>query len=75
MKCLNFAVYKQHLRKSVRLQNKWVVFQSHSNSLDGNARPDDVTLKKLEFTNFNNVLGNTIEALKNAPGPSQLPLN
>ena len=75
VECLNSAVYKQHLHKSARLLNKWVTFQPHPNSLDGSARPDDATLKKLGFTDVNNALADTIEALKNAPGPSQLPLN
>jgi hypothetical protein len=74
VECLNSAVYKQHLRKTARLQNKWVVFQPHPNSLDGSARPDDATLKKLGFSDINNALADTIEALKNAPGPSQPPL-
>lgn len=75
VECLNSAVYKQHLRKSVRLQNKWVIFDPHLNSLDGNTRLDDVILKKLGFADVNNTLADTIEALKNAPGPSQPPLN
>jgi hypothetical protein len=75
VECLNSAVYKQHLRKSARLQNKWVTFHPHPNSLDRNARPDDAILKKLGFTDVNNALADTIEALKNAPGPNQPPLN
>lgn len=72
---LNSAVFKQYLRKSTKLQNKWVTFHPQSNSLDRNARPDDVTLKKLRFTDVNNALADTSEALKNASGPSQPPLN
>lgn len=75
VECLNSAVYKQHLNKSVRLQNKWVMFHPHPNSLDGSARPDEDTLKKLGFSDVNNALADTIEALKNAPGPSQPPIN
>ena len=75
VKCLNSVVFKQHLRKSARLQNKWVTFHPHSNSLDRNALPNDATLKKLKFTDVNNALANTIEALKNYLGPSQPPLN
>jgi hypothetical protein len=75
VECLNAAVYKQHLQKSVRLQNKWVTFHPHPNSLDGSSKPDEVTLKKLGFTDVNNALANTIEALKNATGPSQTPIN
>ena len=75
IECLNSAVYKQHVNKSARLLNKWVTFHSHPNSLDGSAKPDDATLKKLGFTDVHNALADTIEALKNAPGPSQLHLN
>ncbi len=75
VECLNSAVYKQHVNKSVRLLNKWVTFHPHPNSLNGSAKPDDATLKKLGFTDVNNALADTIEALKNAPGPSQPPLN
>ena len=75
IECLNSAVYKQHLNKTVRLLNKWVVFHPHPNSLDGSARPDEDTLKKLGFSDVNNALADTIEALKNAPGPSQPPIN
>ena len=75
IECLNSAVYKQHLNKSVRLLNKWVTFHPHPNSLDGSARPDEATLKKLGFADINNALADTIEALKNAPGPSQPPLD
>jgi hypothetical protein len=71
----NSAVYKQHLNKSVRLLNKWVTFYPHPNSLDGSAKPNEVTLKKLGFTDVNNALADTIEALKNAPGSNQTALN
>ena len=75
VECLNSAVYKQHVHKLIRLLNKWVTFHPHPNSLDGSAKPDDSTLKKLGFSDVNNALADTIEALKNVPGPSHLPLN
>jgi hypothetical protein len=75
IECLNTAVYKQHLNKSARILNKWVMFHPHPNSLDGSAKPEEATLKKLGFTDVNNALADTIEALKNAPGPSQPTLN
>ena len=75
IECLNSAVYKQHLNKSARIHNKWVMFHPHPNSLDGSAKPDEATLKKLGFTDVHNALADTIEALKNAPGPSHSPLD
>ena len=68
VECLNSAVYKQNLRKSVRLHYKWVEFQPHPNSLDGSAKPDNETLRKYGFMDVNNAIANTIEALQNAPG-------
>ena len=47
----------------------------HPNSLDGSAKPEKAILKKLGFRSVNNALADTIEALKNAPGPSQPLLN
>ena len=75
MNCINYVVYRQHLQKLARLQNKWVMFHPHPNTLDRSVRFVDVTLKKLGFTDINNVLADTIEALKNAPDLSQPPLN
>lgn len=74
VECLNSAVYKQHLRKLARLQNKWVEFQPHPNFLDRSMRPNDATMKKVGFTDFNNALVDTVEALENASSSNQLPL-
>jgi hypothetical protein len=68
VECLNSAVYKQNLRKSIRLQGKWVEFQPHPNSLDGSAKPDNETLRQYGFMDVNNAIANTVEALQNAPG-------
>ena len=75
IECLNSVVYKKHLQKSVRIQNKWVTFHPHPNFLDESTKPDEATQKKLGFMDVNNALAHTIEALKNAPSPSQTPIN
>lgn len=54
LECLNAAVYKQHVRKSAKICGKWIEFQPHPNSLDGSAKPDEETLKKLGFADVNN---------------------
>lgn len=74
VECVNATVYKRFLRKSVRLNGKWSEFQPHPNSLDGSARPDDATLRRLGFANIDTAMANTIEALQNAPNtaPKQL---
>lgn len=71
IECLNATVYKQFLRKSARLNGKWVEFHPHPNSLDGSARSDDATLKKLGFSDVHTATANTVEALQNAPGAAQ----
>ena len=71
IECLNSAVYKQNLRKSVRLQGKWVEFQPHPNSLDGSAKPDNETLRKYGFMDVNNAIANTVEALQNVAGSNK----
>lgn len=74
VECLNAYVYKQKVHKSARICGKWVEFQPHPNSLEGSVKPDEQTLKKLGFTDVNSALVNTVEALQNAPGPSERPL-
>ena len=69
VECLNAAVYKQYLRKSVRLYNKWIELQPHPNSLDGSSKPNEETLKKYGFLDVNTAPAGTVEALKNAAGP------
>lgn len=74
IECLNATVYKQFLRKSVKLNGKWIELQPHPNSLNGSARPDDATLRKLGFANIDTAMANTIAALQNAPNTAPKPL-
>lgn len=61
VKCLNAAVYKQYLRKTTRLHNKWIDLQPHSNSLDGSAKPNEEVLKQFGFMDVITALASTVK--------------
>lgn len=42
--------------------------------MDGSARRDEATLKKLGFANIDTTMANTVEAIKNAPSSAPKPL-
>ena len=61
------ATYKQFVTKHVKMLNHYVKFTSHPRSLDGLAAPNEAQLKEFGFTDLNNALVGTVEALRNAP--------
>ena len=67
VQCLNAAVYKKSVKKNVKLLGKYVEFTPHPKSLDGMNAPSQAELTKLGFSDVNNALASTIEALENAP--------
>lgn len=71
LECLNPSVYKQHLRKSMRMHTKHISFIPHPRSLDGSSKPDEDTLRKLGFLDVNNAIASTLEAINNAPAPAK----
>jgi hypothetical protein len=75
LECLNPAVYKQHLRKSMRMHSKHITFLPHPRSLDGSSKPDEETLRRLGFLDVNTAIANTLEAISNAPPPAKKPLS
>ena len=54
----------------VKMLNLYVKFTSHLRSLDILVAPSEAQLKEFGFTDINNALESTIEALKNAPSLS-----
>ena len=60
------ATYKQFVTKHVKMLNHYVKFTPHPRSLDGLATPSKVQLKEFGFTDINNALAGTVEALRNA---------
>ena len=61
------ATYKQFVTKHVKMLNHYVKFTPHLRNLDGLAAQSEVQLKEFGFTDINNALAGTVEALKNAP--------
>ena len=67
VQCLNDAVYKKFVKKDTKLLGKYIEFTPHPKSLDGINAPSQEELTRLEFSDVNTTLVNTVEALENAP--------
>jgi hypothetical protein len=63
---LNAHVYKKFVKKSHKIQHKYVRFNPHPRSLDGIAAPSDEALREWGFHDVNMALVNTDEAIENA---------
>ena len=61
------VTYKQFVTKHVKMLNHYIKFTPHPRSLDGLAAPSEAQLKEFGFTDINNALAGTVEALRNAP--------
>ena len=61
------TTYKQFVAKHVKMLNHYVKFTPHPRSLDGLAAPSEAQFKEFGFTDINNALVETVEALRNAP--------
>jgi Glu-tRNA(Gln) amidotransferase subunit E-like FAD-binding protein len=63
---LNAHVYKKFVKKSHKMQHKYVKFNPHPRSRDGIAAPSDVALREWGFHDVLTALANTVEAIENA---------
>ena len=61
------TTYKQFVTKHVKILNHYVKFTPHPCSLDELVAPSEAQLKEFGFTDINNALAGTVEALRNAP--------
>jgi hypothetical protein len=66
IKSLNTSIYKKFVKKTHKLQGKYVKFNPHPRSLDGSAAPSKLSMKELGFYDVNTALARTVEALKDA---------
>jgi hypothetical protein len=66
IKLLNTPIYKKFVKKTHKLQGKYVKRNPHPRSLDGSAAPSEATLKDLRFHDVNTALECTVKALENA---------
>jgi broad specificity polyphosphatase/5'/3'-nucleotidase SurE len=63
---LNAHVYKKFAKKTHKLQNKYVWFIPHPQSLDDIAAPSDNALREWGFQDVNTALTSTVEVIENA---------
>jgi hypothetical protein len=69
VECQFPTTYKQHVKQTVKLHNKYVKFTPHPRSMDGANVPSEDTLRKFGFLDVNTALANTVQAIQNAQGP------
>jgi hypothetical protein len=59
---LNTLIYKKFVKKSHKLQSKYVRFNPHPRSLDGIVAPSEEALQEWGFKDLNTALASTVEA-------------
>ena len=69
VECQFPTTYKQHVKRTIKLHNKYVKFTPHPCSMDGANAPSEETLKKFGFLDVNTALANTIQAIQNTQSP------
>ena len=65
LEVLNPTVYKQHVKTTAQIFNKYVTFKPHLRSLDGINEPLKEVLKEFGFLDVNNTIAGTVIALLN----------
>jgi hypothetical protein len=65
LEVLNPTVYKQYVRKTLKLLHKYAKCTPHPCSLDGTSCPTKQTLKEFGFTNVNTTIVNAMTAISN----------
>jgi hypothetical protein len=70
---INAPIYKKFVKKTHKLQGKYVKFNPHPRSLDGSAAPSEETLKEFGFHDLNMALANRVEAVENATPAAKRP--
>jgi hypothetical protein len=69
VECQFPTTYKQYVKQTVKLHNKYVKFTPHPCSMDSANVPSKDTLRKFGFLDVNTALANTVQAIQNAQGP------
>jgi hypothetical protein len=63
------TTYKQFVKQTFKIHNKYVKFTPHPRSMDGASAPEEEKLWKFGFLDVNTTLANTVQAIQNAQGP------
>jgi hypothetical protein len=62
-------MYKQYVKKTFKIHNKYVKFTPHPCNMDGANAPKEDLLRKFRFLDVNTTLANTVQDIQNAQGP------
>jgi deoxyribodipyrimidine photolyase len=65
VECQFPTTYKQYVKKTIKLPNKYVKFTPHPCCMDGTNVLDEATMRKLDFLDVNTALANTVQAIQN----------
>jgi hypothetical protein len=68
-------MYKQYVRKTVKLLHTYVKFIPHPRSLDGTSPPTEDMLKEFGFVEVNTAIANALTAIANTHPPPSLALS
>ena len=71
LEVLNPTVYKQYVKTTAKILNKYVTFRPHPRSLDGTSAPHEDILKEFGFLNVNNAIVGVMTAIVNQATSSQ----
>jgi hypothetical protein len=70
LEVLNPSVYKQYVKKNLKLLHMYAKCTPHPRSLDGTSCPSEQTLKEFSFTDVNTAIVNAMAAISNQPTTS-----
>ena len=73
LEVFNPIVYKQYVKTTPKILNKYVTFHPHQRSLDGTSAPHENVLKEFGFLDINNAIVGAMTAITNQAMPSQPP--
>ena len=73
LEVLSAIVYKQFVKTTAKILNKYVTFRPHSRSLDGSNAPHEDVLKEFGFLDVNNAIVGAMISMANQATPSQPP--
>jgi hypothetical protein len=70
LEVINPTIYKQYVRRNLKLLHMHARCMPHPRSLDGTSCPSEQTLKEFGFTDVNTAIVNAITAISNQPTAS-----
>jgi hypothetical protein len=63
VECQFPTMYKQYVKKTFKIHNKYVKFMLHPRSMDGTNVLEEDMLRKFGFLDVNTALANTVQAI------------